>query len=286
MARSVIMTVGFVVLGQAVSEAFVAAGDKVCRIVFAQTACTPIAEALDIGGVELKVQAATLAALDAVDAAHGGIDVLVNVAGGFTWETLEDGAIETWVRMQLMNLVSNATTTKLALVFLTRSSQSRIVNIGAGQRFLPAWTWALMLPAIPTFTGLQRPCRQSFHAKRSPSRLAAKHHRHVDQSRRHARCRFLHMGTAESNRRCDPVSGVACSTRHFGRAHPRHTRRLSANQPRRSGGTSRRSAIRASADKMARRLSRQPAKPACRSFIVLSNTGTRPARRGLISRSR
>lgn len=132
MARSVIVTGGFGVLGQAVSEAFVAAGDTVCRIDFAQTAHTPIAGVLDIGGVDLTDAVATQAALDAVNAAHGGIDVLVNVAGGFSWETLEDGAIDTWLRMQSMNLVSNATITKLALPLLTQSEQGRIVNIGAG----------------------------------------------------------------------------------------------------------------------------------------------------------
>ncbi|AMK24128.1 MULTISPECIES: SDR family oxidoreductase [unclassified Sphingobium] len=58
---------------------------------------------------------ATQAALDRVAATHGGIDVLVNVAGGFTWETLEDGGLDSWAKMQAMNLMTNATITKLAL---------------------------------------------------------------------------------------------------------------------------------------------------------------------------
>jgi NAD(P)-dependent dehydrogenase (short-subunit alcohol dehydrogenase family) len=64
--------------------------------------------------------------------AHGGIDVLVNIAGGFAWETLEGGSIDTWARMQAMNLTSNATITKLALPQLRKSAAGRIVNIGAG----------------------------------------------------------------------------------------------------------------------------------------------------------
>jgi NAD(P)-dependent dehydrogenase (short-subunit alcohol dehydrogenase family) len=65
-------------------------------------------------------------------AAHGGIDVLVNVAGGFTWETLEGGSLDSWARMQAMNLTTNATITKLALPALKAAHHGRIVNIGAG----------------------------------------------------------------------------------------------------------------------------------------------------------
>lgn len=132
MARSIIVTGGFGVLGQAVAEAFAAAGDKVARIDFAPSARSPIAGGLDIGGVDLTDAAATAKAIEQVAAAHGGIDVLVNVAGGFTWETLEGGSIDSWARMQSMNLISNATITKLALPHLTKSSAGRVVNIGAG----------------------------------------------------------------------------------------------------------------------------------------------------------
>jgi NAD(P)-dependent dehydrogenase (short-subunit alcohol dehydrogenase family) len=132
MARSVIVTGGFGVLGQAVAEAFAAAGDKVARVDFAPGAAKPVEGALDVGGVDLTDAAATAAALDTVRAAHGGIDVLVNVAGGFTWETLEGGSLDSWARMQAMNLVTNATITKAALADLKASGAGRIVNIGAG----------------------------------------------------------------------------------------------------------------------------------------------------------
>lgn len=132
MARSVVVTGGFGVLGHAVSEAFAKAGDKVARIDFAPAAAHPIPGALDIGGVDLTDAAATQAALDKIEAAHGGIDVLVNIAGGFVWETLEDGSLESWARMHSMNLISNATITKLALGRLKASGAGRIVNIGAG----------------------------------------------------------------------------------------------------------------------------------------------------------
>ena len=132
MGRSVIVTGGFGVLGQAVADAFAAAGDRVARIDFAAEPHQPIAGMLDIGGIDLTDAAATQAAVAQVAAAHGGIDVLVNVAGGFTWETLEGGAIATFSRMHAMNLVTNATITQLALPELKKSAAGRIINVGAG----------------------------------------------------------------------------------------------------------------------------------------------------------
>ena len=132
MARSVIVTGGFGVLGQAVAQAFAAQGDKVARVDFVASAPIALAGALDVGGVDLTDAAATQAALDKVAAAHGGIDVLVNIAGGFTWETLEGGSLESWARMQSMNLMSAVTITKLALPHLKSAKEGRIVNIGAG----------------------------------------------------------------------------------------------------------------------------------------------------------
>lgn len=132
MARSIIVTGGFGVLGHAVAEAFAKQGDKVARIDFAPAPRDAIPGALDIGGVDLTDAAATAAALEQVAAAHGGIDVLVNVAGGFTWETLEGGSLDSWARMQAMNLLSNATITKLALPHLIAAHEARVVNIGAG----------------------------------------------------------------------------------------------------------------------------------------------------------
>jgi NAD(P)-dependent dehydrogenase (short-subunit alcohol dehydrogenase family) len=132
MARSIIVTGGFGVLGQAVAEAFAKAGDKVARVDFAASPAVALPGSLDIGGVNLTDADATQAALDQVAAAHGGIDVLVNVAGGFTWETLEGGSLDSWAKMQAMNLMTNATITKLALPALKAADHGRIVSIGAG----------------------------------------------------------------------------------------------------------------------------------------------------------
>ena len=132
MALSVIVTGGFGALGQVVAKAFADRGDKVARVDFAPSAPSPLPGALDLGGVDLTDQAATQTVLDKVVAANGGIDVLINVAGGFTWETMEDGSLESWARMQSMNVMTAATITKLALPELKKSATGRIINMGAG----------------------------------------------------------------------------------------------------------------------------------------------------------
>lgn len=136
--RSIIVTGGFGILGRAVAEAFRANGDRVARIDFAQQAPDDNPGGIDLGGVDLTNAAATAAAVDKVVAAHGGIDVLVNVAGGFTWQTLADGGPETWARMFAMNAATCVTMTKAALPVLSATPGAAIVNVGAGGAVLAA----------------------------------------------------------------------------------------------------------------------------------------------------
>ncbi len=132
MARSIIVTGGFGVLGQAVAQAFGAQGDKVARIDFAAQPPAPADNTLDLGGIDLTDVESTRSAIAKVIAEHGGIDVLVNVAGGFVWETLESGSLATFAKMTAMNLTTAATITQLALPALKQSEAGRIINIGAG----------------------------------------------------------------------------------------------------------------------------------------------------------
>jgi NAD(P)-dependent dehydrogenase (short-subunit alcohol dehydrogenase family) len=132
MIRSVVITGGFGVLGQAATEIFIGSGDKVARIDFASVPQFPIANVLDVGGVDLTDAGATQAAIDKIVEQHGGIDVLVNIAGGFAWETLQGGSTETWTKMLSMNLMSNVIVTKLSLPLLVASANGRIINVGAG----------------------------------------------------------------------------------------------------------------------------------------------------------
>lgn len=129
--RSIIVTGGFGVLGRAVAAAFAADGWQVARVDF-QPAPTAAGAMLDIGGTDLTDAEAARAAVEKVKAAFGRLDALVNVAGGFTWETLGEGSAATWERMFRMNVLTAVTMTKAALPTLLASEDGRIVNVGAG----------------------------------------------------------------------------------------------------------------------------------------------------------
>lgn len=115
-------------LGRAVSSAAVAAGATVVcvDVVDGQPAAGVHASpALDLGNA-----AATEAAFAAIASQYGRIDGLVNVAGGFSWETVDDGSIDTWDRLYQMNVRTAVNASKAALKHIPASG-GRIVSIGA-----------------------------------------------------------------------------------------------------------------------------------------------------------
>lgn len=130
--RSIIVTGGFGALGRIVAAAFAAQGDKVARIDFAPAAPDSIEGCIDLAGVDLTDDSAVDKAVAQVVEKLGGIDILVNIAGGFTWETLDGGSLASWEKMFAMNVRSNVTITKATLHSITRSTAGRIINIGAG----------------------------------------------------------------------------------------------------------------------------------------------------------
>jgi NAD(P)-dependent dehydrogenase (short-subunit alcohol dehydrogenase family) len=132
MTRRVLVTGGFGVLGRAVAAAFAAGGARVARIDFAPAAPDANDAGIDIGGVDLTDMAATGAALDRVLNVFGGLDVLVNIAGGFTWQTLIDGGPDTWSKMFAMNALTAVTMTRAALPVLMATPGAAIISIGAG----------------------------------------------------------------------------------------------------------------------------------------------------------
>ena len=131
-ARTVVVTGAFGILGGAVASAFAAAGDRVARVDYAPAPAETRAGCLDFGGVDLTDYSATQKLVAEIVAALGSIDVLVNVAGGFIWETLADGGSATWNRMFAMNATTCVNMTKAALPELEKARQARIINIGAG----------------------------------------------------------------------------------------------------------------------------------------------------------
>lgn len=136
--RTVIVTGGFGVLGRAIAEAFRRNGDQVVRIDFAADAPDVNPGGLDLGGVDLTDAVAAATAVRKAAETFGGIDVLVNVAGGFAWQTLADGGPDSWHKMYAMNAATCVTMTKAALPTLLAAKQAAIINIGAGSAILAA----------------------------------------------------------------------------------------------------------------------------------------------------
>lgn len=130
--RTVVVTGAFGILGSAVAASFAQAGDRVARVDYAPSPKAPLPGGLDIGGADLTDFATTQKVVAEVVATLGSLDVLVNVAGGFVWETLADGGSETWQRMFALNATTCVNMTKSALPELGKAAGARIVNIGAG----------------------------------------------------------------------------------------------------------------------------------------------------------
>jgi NAD(P)-dependent dehydrogenase (short-subunit alcohol dehydrogenase family) len=135
-ARIVLVTGAFGALGAAVARKFLAQG---ARLVLIDRAPVPgsAAQAFPTphaltGGVDLTDPAATTAALQAALGSSGELDVLVNVAGGFRWQTLEKGDLATWELMFAMNLKTAVVASRAALPHLLARGAGRIINIGAG----------------------------------------------------------------------------------------------------------------------------------------------------------
>lgn len=126
--RTLVVTGGHGILGKAVVEAALAQGLNVALIDHAAGKAPD--GALEIGGVDLTDAGAAGAAIAKVVERFGGIDALLNVAGGFIWQTTDD-AHPAWDRMFALNLTTALNASRAALPHLKASAEGRIVNVGA-----------------------------------------------------------------------------------------------------------------------------------------------------------
>jgi NAD(P)-dependent dehydrogenase (short-subunit alcohol dehydrogenase family) len=127
--RVIAITGGHGVLGRAVVEAALADGLKVAVIDHATGQTAPDG-VLELGGVDLTDGAAAQAAIDAVVARFGQLDALLNIAGGFVWQTVDD-ADPAWAKMFALNVATALNASRAALPHLKASPEGRIVNVGA-----------------------------------------------------------------------------------------------------------------------------------------------------------
>jgi NAD(P)-dependent dehydrogenase (short-subunit alcohol dehydrogenase family) len=114
------------VLGQAVITTLAAHGEAVIAVDLAPT-IPQVGQRLSFGGIDLADPAAGAALIAQVGEPVTG---LVNVAGGFLWETVAEGGWASWERMYRINVQTAFEASRLALPAL-RSTRGAIVNVSA-----------------------------------------------------------------------------------------------------------------------------------------------------------
>ena len=123
---------GFGVLGQAVAATLAGYGSTVASIDFAAAPATGQAAGVHVyGGIDLADEESANSVMRRIVHDAGRLDGLINIAGGFHWEKLEGGALDTWDSLYRVNVRTAVVACKTALPYLLKSGKGRIVNIGA-----------------------------------------------------------------------------------------------------------------------------------------------------------
>jgi NAD(P)-dependent dehydrogenase (short-subunit alcohol dehydrogenase family) len=129
--KIVVVTGALGALGKVVAESALARGAKVAGIDHAHAQTPATAERLELGGVDLSDPAQAKKAIEAACLHFGKLDALINIAGGFAFETVAEGDGKTWQRMYALNVLTALNTSRAALGHLAASGAGRIVNVGA-----------------------------------------------------------------------------------------------------------------------------------------------------------
>lgn len=118
-------------LGKVVVENALVRGARVAGIDHAAAQIAPAPQRIEFGGVDLTDAAQARKAIDAAASHFGRLDALVNIAGGFAFETVAEGDPKTWARMYALNVTTALNASRAAIPHLLGSPAARIVNVGA-----------------------------------------------------------------------------------------------------------------------------------------------------------
>jgi NAD(P)-dependent dehydrogenase (short-subunit alcohol dehydrogenase family) len=134
--KAVLVTGAFGSLGAATAIAAAKAGARVALVDRAPSppkglldACGP--QAIQLGDIDLTNAGHAAAAVENVNRQLGGLDVLINIAGAFRWQTVADGDVATWDTLFAINVKTALHSSRAAIPFLKQSKAARIINIGA-----------------------------------------------------------------------------------------------------------------------------------------------------------
>ncbi len=129
--KVVVITGALGALGRVVAETAQKGGARVAGIDHAPSQAEATAERIELGDVDLSDASAAKKAIDTAASHFGRLDALINIAGGFTFETIAHGDIKSWHRMYAMNVLTALNTCKAAIPHLVSSTAGRIINVGA-----------------------------------------------------------------------------------------------------------------------------------------------------------
>jgi NAD(P)-dependent dehydrogenase (short-subunit alcohol dehydrogenase family) len=129
--KVVIVTGASGALGKVVADQALARGARVAGLDHAASQIPATESRIELGGVDLSDPAQAGTAIDAVIKHFRGCDALINIAGGFAFETVAEGDPKTWQRMYALNVLTALNASRAAIPHLAASRSGRIVNVGA-----------------------------------------------------------------------------------------------------------------------------------------------------------
>ena len=139
----------------------------------------------------------------------GRLDGLINVAGGFRWEKLDGGTLDSWEAMYRLNLKTAVISCQAALPYLPQAGGGRIVNVGAlaaAKAGAGMGAYAASKAGVAKLTeALAEELKDQAHHGQCHT---AEHPRHAEESPRHAEGGFLALGDPDRGRGSHCVPGL------------------------------------------------------------------------------
>jgi 3-oxoacyl-[acyl-carrier protein] reductase len=165
--RNVLVTGASRGIGRATSLAFAGSGASVALLARESSELREIGRELDALGVRTVVAPCDVRDVDAVervigdvDRELGGIDVLVNNAGGGRYAPFADLTETDWDNMLSLNVVGLVNVTRAVLPFMRGRGSGHVINIGSTRGLEGAPTTAAYTASKFAVTGLTRTLRQ------------------------------------------------------------------------------------------------------------------------------
>jgi NAD(P)-dependent dehydrogenase (short-subunit alcohol dehydrogenase family) len=129
--KVIVVTGALGALGKVVAASALKSGARGAGVDHAASHVAPTPNRIELGSVDLTDAAQASNAIAAAASHFGKLDALINIAGGFAFETIAEGDPKTWQRMHALNVMTALNASRSAIPHLVASSSGRIVNVGA-----------------------------------------------------------------------------------------------------------------------------------------------------------